>query len=459
MEKMQWNKTCRQRMQEDVHKLKFHLMPPGGWLNDPNGLCQMNGIYHIFYQYSYEPEGGNKYWGHYTTTDFIQYSEEDIAIYPDDKSDRSGAYSGSAFIENGMHIFYTGNVKLEGEHDFIHTGRESNTNYIYSEDGMHFSEKKTLLTSEVYPKDLTLHVRDPKVSKIKDTYYMYLGARTKKDEGCVLVYSSKDLMDWTYDSRIEPEVPFGYMWECPDLIYLDGESFLICCPQGISKQGYQYENYDQNGYFKVIENKARDYQTLDYGFDFYAPQTFVDEQGRTILIAWMGLPDNTYENPTVDRGWQMCLTIPRQLENRDGKIYQYPIQEIIKLQGNKKELLISKQEQSMEKGCFIHMDVNNTPFQIQLNSLRLSYENNVFQLEFLDSGYGRTIRHIEIEDMQEMDIFLDTSAIEIFLNHGEKTLSSRYYDGKKDMMISSTNEIQIQYSIMKSFEINYKEMD
>ena len=31
---------------------KFHLMPPVGWLNDPNGLCQMNGVFHAFFQYS-----------------------------------------------------------------------------------------------------------------------------------------------------------------------------------------------------------------------------------------------------------------------------------------------------------------------------------------------------------------------------------------------------------------------
>lgn len=28
--------------------LSFHLMPPSGWLNDPNGLCQLHGTYHIF---------------------------------------------------------------------------------------------------------------------------------------------------------------------------------------------------------------------------------------------------------------------------------------------------------------------------------------------------------------------------------------------------------------------------
>ena len=50
---------------------KLHIMPPKGWLNDPNGLCQKDGVYHIFFQYSPDtPLGGLKSWGHYETRDF-----------------------------------------------------------------------------------------------------------------------------------------------------------------------------------------------------------------------------------------------------------------------------------------------------------------------------------------------------------------------------------------------------
>ena len=34
------------------YRPKYHISPKVGWLNDPNGLCQLNGLYHIFYQYS-----------------------------------------------------------------------------------------------------------------------------------------------------------------------------------------------------------------------------------------------------------------------------------------------------------------------------------------------------------------------------------------------------------------------
>ena len=44
---------------KDPFRQKIHLMPPVGWLNDPNGLCQFQGTYHGFFQYSpFDPEGG-----------------------------------------------------------------------------------------------------------------------------------------------------------------------------------------------------------------------------------------------------------------------------------------------------------------------------------------------------------------------------------------------------------------
>ena len=30
----------------DRFRPRFHLAPPAGWLNDPNGLCQYQGLYH-----------------------------------------------------------------------------------------------------------------------------------------------------------------------------------------------------------------------------------------------------------------------------------------------------------------------------------------------------------------------------------------------------------------------------
>ena len=160
------------------YREKLHLMPPVGWLNDPNGLCQFNGIYHAFFQYSpFNAEGGVKMWGHYTSKDMIDWEYQGVKLYPDQPFDCHGVYSGSAFIEDDkMYVYYTGNVKLEdGDFDYINTGRESNTVLVVSEDGKTFGPKKELMRNVDYPSDLTCHVRDPKVWKEGDTYYMIQG--------------------------------------------------------------------------------------------------------------------------------------------------------------------------------------------------------------------------------------------------------------------------------------------
>ncbi|MCR5654072.1 MAG: glycosyl hydrolase family 32, partial [Lachnospiraceae bacterium] len=109
------------------HALGFHLMPPVGWLNDPNGLCECNGVYHIFFQYSPKnADGGEKYWGHYTTKDFINYTYTGPFMSPDNPLDKDGVYSGSAYVEDGeIYVYYTGNVKEKGDYDYTYAGRLS----------------------------------------------------------------------------------------------------------------------------------------------------------------------------------------------------------------------------------------------------------------------------------------------------------------------------------------------
>ena len=132
----------------------FHIMPPTGWLNDPNGLCQIGGEYHLFFQYSpLDARGGMKAWGHYVTKDFVTLTYLGAPFVPDEEFDKSGVYSGSSYVdENGMHIFYTGNVKLPGDHDYTYSGRRADTILVESPDGRNFTGKKVVIDTDEYPK-------------------------------------------------------------------------------------------------------------------------------------------------------------------------------------------------------------------------------------------------------------------------------------------------------------------
>ena len=166
----------------------------------------------------------------------------------------------------------------------------------------------------------------------------------------------------------------------------------------------------------------------------------------------MGLPDKTPTHPTIKDGWQMALTLPRELKNIDHKIYQYPINEIFNLKKNERKVTIDSTKKEYEKECLIHYENHHQTFHIQCNDLVINYENKIFSLSFLNDKTERKERSLEINDLQELDIFLDSSSIEIFINHGEKTLTSRYYDDEDILMITSNQTLEITYSEMKSIE-------
>lgn len=131
------------RVASDPWRQRFHLEPPVGWLNDPNGLCRWGEWYHIFYQYSpFDARGGIKLWGHYRSRDLLHFERLQPMLYPDQPWDLHGVYSGSALVEDdAMYLYYTGNVKHEGDFDYITAGRGHNTALAVSRDGVTVERK------------------------------------------------------------------------------------------------------------------------------------------------------------------------------------------------------------------------------------------------------------------------------------------------------------------------------
>jgi len=91
------------KVNSDPYRLHFHLMAPTGWLNDPNGLCVIKGVNHIYFQYTpFSATWGLKSWGHYSTENWIDYTEHPIFLRPSVAEDIDGVYSGSTLVENNV---------------------------------------------------------------------------------------------------------------------------------------------------------------------------------------------------------------------------------------------------------------------------------------------------------------------------------------------------------------------
>lgn len=437
---------CIEKMMRQKQRLSYHLMPPTGWLNDPNGLCYFQGKYHVFFQYApFDVDGGLKFWGHYSSQDMLEWKYEGTALYPDTIYDCHGVYSGSAIEKDRkLHLFFTGNVKLNGAYDYIHNGRESSTLHVVSEDGIHFEQKKLAIHCADYPEEYTCHIRDPKVWKEENGYKMLLGGRKQNHQGAVLLYSSTDLEKWEYEGEMTTKKPFGYMWECPDFFTISGEKILSVSPQGLKREAWKFQNVYQSGYFILHDGlpKEEQFYEWDMGFDFYAPQTFEDELGRRILIGWMGMPDSEseYRNPTAEtEGWQHCLTVPRELTWKNDKIYQYPVKEIDSLRGVDRCFDLEHSKMEVTGPYDLELEVAGDYVHVNLGeNLSLNCEKSAVRLQLSkEAGAGRNVRNAILPSgsLKNLRVLVDTTAVEIFLNDGEVVFSTRYYPGCEKQLV------------------------
>lgn len=437
---------------EDPTRLRFHLMPPVGWMNDPNGLCWYQENYHVFFQYGpFDPNGGVKFWGHWTSPDLLHWTQQPVFLCPDQPWDIHGVYSGSALVEEDeLYLYYTGNVKYPGDYDYIYDGRGHNLALATTRDGIHPDSKRLLLENRDYPPEVSCHVRDPKVWKQDGKYYMVLGARTRQDQGELLIYESEDRLHWALCNTITTPQPFGYMWECPDIFCVDGQWIVMTSPQGLERQGNRYQNIYSCGYFPLYGDFRNaytlgDYVESDLGFDYYAPQTFLAPDGRRIVLGWMGMPDANYGNPTASRsGWQHCMSVPRELHWNGKSLTALPVREMEQLRREEQPLRVSG-ELSLPTAQTAELVLRNQGERLILRigeDAEILWQEGLLTLRFSPlAGAGRTERVAELPELRELRLLLDTTSLELFLNEGQQVMSSRFYpNGERILHISGQAE-------------------
>ncbi|MBV0843417.1 sucrose-6-phosphate hydrolase [Serratia liquefaciens] len=428
----------------DPHRPAWHLAPSVGLLNDPNGFIQHNGVYHLFYQWN--PLGcahRNKCWGHWQSTDLVHWQHQPVALVPGACYDSHGCYSGSAVVTDGkIMLAYTGNVKYpDGSRTAYQCLAQENAHGGYDKLGPVLP----------LPPGYSGHVRDPKVWRHQDNWYMVLGARDLQDRGKVLLLRSAELRNWQLlgeiaGSQLNGIGDFGYMWECPDLFTLDGAEVLICCPQGLAAEAERYLNVYQAGYFtgRLDYRQAtfdhQDFHELDAGFEFYAPQTTLTEDGRRLLVGWMGVPEQDEDcHPTLPYGWIHILTCPRELSLHNGRLCQRPARELQQLRGENRQW----QGTADDAPCW---PVDSAELLLAPNgafnadfggAMTLNWDGTVLRLTRNNLRSGQPEHRYWRGELTQLQILFDRSSVEIFINHGEATMSSRYFPGPQPLLYLS----------------------
>lgn len=264
-------------------------------------------------------------------------------------------------------------------------------------------------------------------------------------------YISSDLKNWTYDGILfQEQNPIYGVLECPDFFFLDGAYVLIAgyiyadTSRTDARDTKYYIGTYENGCFTPVQEGF-----LDYGKDFYAPQTF-EYQGRRICFGWnCCVPQMHAEEPGGSNG---TLSLPRLLSIKNGQLLTSVCPEItslfsprqtsgpyyLKLKGTRSDcdtelLLVSG------NGCRVALRIHGTSV-----SLELSGDNH--RSWFLP--FRCTFSALSPVDC--LEVFVDRSLIELFINDGQQVCTKRYYisDARLEPVFIKHNfELMIQRQV------------
>ncbi len=415
---------------------QIHIAPKTGLLNDPNGLVYYNGKYHIFYQIC--PNGpfhGMKSWNLITTVDFINYIDHGVILHATEEYENFGIFSGGAVvIEDNLCLLYTGNYR-DSENNYKRSAYQ-----IIAKLDNNYKVLSKRVIREPNMKLHTEHFRDPVAI---GEFNILIGMQDLNKQGQIgiIKYSKKNYEGESKLVYLKNQFNLkGFMFECPNLFKLEGYDILIFSPQGVkSENKYAYKNihdvvYSISDQFDVEKASwdSTKVTQLDYGFDFYAPQVFSDGI-RTFIIGWLGVPDTIYPGDEKFM-WSQMLTTIRELSVKQGRLYQKPISEYEKLENKwlPIETVLNVDSRvfkiKFKSTSDFSLSLGNEKYQIKLfkqsNDIILDRSNCQFQV---NDKYG-TKRYVKVEEKQsDIEIIVDMSCIEIFINGGKYVMTSRFF--------------------------------
>ncbi|HLW67147.1 MAG TPA: glycoside hydrolase family 32 protein [Gemmataceae bacterium] len=389
---------------------QFHFTSRRGWLNDPNGLVFANGEYHLFYQHNpYGWNWGNMHWGHAVSKDLIHWREMADALYPKQFGD--WCFSGSAVVDaKNSSGFKAGKNDLIVA-AFTSTGRGECI--VYSNDnGNTWTEYEKNPVVKHAGRDPRLLWHEPSKKWIMAVYDEFQGKQW------IAFYSSPNLKQWTFESRVE-----GF-FECPDMFEL---------PVKDEPKQNKWVLYAADGKYMLGQFDGKKFtpesgkNQLWHG-NFYAAQTFSNvPDGRRIQIGWgqgitfPGMPFNQQ------------MAVPSELtlrRTKDGvRMFAEPVKEVESLHGRRhewKDWMVGR-EQTIGEVKADSLDIQSEwevsdaeTFGFNVRGVRIVYDAKKQELLF---GRDQKLRLSPAQGRLRLRMLVDRGSIEVFVNDGEVAIS------------------------------------
>lgn len=436
----------------------FHVTGAVGWINDPNGFGMYKGEYHLFYQYHpYSNQWGPMHWGHVKSDDFVKWTRLPVAMAPDEKYDSVGCFSGSSLeLSDGRHLLiYTGvskRVDAEGkEHEY-------QQQCVAIGDGVDYEKvacNPVISTEMLPPGGNTTDFRDPKIWKEGNCYYVAVANRAADGCGQILLYESEDAVSYRLKGVVDQSAgQLGRMWECPDYFALGDKKILIISPQEMTGDGMEIHP-GNNSLFVVgeapdwIDFKRESMQQIDYGMDFYAPQTMRTADGRRMMIAWMQSWD-TCHYASNEYNYYGEMTFPRELICENGEVRQQPAREIEKYYGDRVEYkgveikdeisLLDVEGRAFDMTVCVSDMKSDSVFEIKLAkddehevSVEFDCRKHIIKLNRTRDGITADILAMRefpaelINGRLKLRLLMDRHSLELFVNEGRRVATMKIF--------------------------------
>lgn len=316
----------------DLSFPRLHIRPDRGWLNDPNGVCRIDGVYHVFFQHNpYGPDHDAIHWGHVSSTDLLTWAQQPTALAPrPGEVDAAGCWSGCAVDDGGVPTAVYTAVPDHAGHAGVALARSDRSLRIWQ-------QRPTFVMGPPATAG-TEEVRDPFVFSSRGCRFAVQGAGARRGRPQLLLYGCDDLEHWTElgplitgDDPVAAELADANIWECPNLALVDGEWVLL-----VSRWCWRDETHELAGVRYLLGDlveagaglrfSARTGGLVDTGPAFYAPQLLAGGD-RTLVWGWAWEMGRTEEQIEA-AGWAGVLTFPRELFVRHGVLGTRPAAEL-----------------------------------------------------------------------------------------------------------------------------------
>lgn len=434
---------------KEKYRPQYHYTPAHRWMGDPSGLIKHNGKYKAYN------------WGAAESDDLVYWNEINksaIAYVPEGRATFTGStvvdkWNTTGYGEDTMVAIFTG---------FHKDSKKQAQDIAISTDGgnvFHYYDRNPVL--DIWSTEF----RDPTViyDEKENRWIMVVAKALEKK---VAFYGSKDLKEWEWLSDFGPLGDSDRSWECPDIFRLpvngDRSNMKWVLVVSVNWAREQYFVGEFNGKEFIADNPDQYPLYIDNGLDYYASRVFQDydsKESPVYTLGWVCTWDYAQTQPSEwGKGiWSIPREYTLQTTPEGIRLFQIPLPALTQLRG-----INYSYNKPLSTGITSLNTIKKMDNTYEIEAEFTSKDNNPFGLYLCEGENRKLVLHYEpqsgiltldrtnvtdavipkfdriaftkvpmLDNKLLLNIFVDKSTIEVFVNNGAAVLTALTYPSEQ----------------------------